>query len=88
MKHYEIRLHIKPTKIKYLGFKQRTNCFATFLLAKDFLAKSWREAAKVIIENFGDELIDLEITYCPTDEEERMRKRSKRYIVKKRYWEV
>lgn len=88
MKHYEIRLHIKPTKIKYLGFKQSTNCFATFLLAKDFLAKSWREAAKVIIENFGDELIDLEITYVPTDEEERMRKRSKRYTVKKSYWEV
>ena len=37
MKHYEIRLHIKPTEIKYLGFKQSTNCFATFLMAKDFL---------------------------------------------------
>ena len=88
MKHYKIRFHIKPTETKYLGFKQSTNCFATFLMAKDFLAKSWREAAKVIIENFGDELIDLEITYVPTDEEERIRKRSKRYIVEKRYWEV
>ena len=76
MKHYEIRLHIKPTEIKYLGFKQSTNCFATFLRTKDFEAYSWREAAKVIIENFGDELIDLEITYMPTKEEERLRKRS------------
>ncbi len=25
MKHYEIRLHIKPTEIKYLGFKQSTD---------------------------------------------------------------
>lgn len=82
MKHYEIRLHIKPTEIKYLGFKQSTNCFATFLRTKDFEACSWREAAKVIIENFGDELIDLEITYMPTKEEERLRKRSRRYIVK------
>lgn len=82
MKHYEIRLHIKPTEIKYLGFKQSTNCFATFLRTKAFEAYSWREAAKVIIENFGDELIDLEITYMPTKEEERLRKRSRRYIVK------
>ena len=82
MKHYEIRLHIKPTEIKYQGFKQSTNRFATFLRTKDFEAYSWREAAKVIIENFGDELIDLEITYMPTKEEERLRKRSRRYIVK------
>ena len=88
MKHYNIKLHIKPTDCKFVGFKQYTNCFATLLLAKDFLAKSWREAAKVIIENFGDELIDLEITFVPTDEEERMRKRSKRYTVKKSHWEV
>lgn len=81
MKHYEIRLHIKPTETKYLGFKQSTNCFATFLMAKDFLAMSWREAAKVIIENFGDEIIDLEITYEPTKEEERLGKRSRRYRV-------
>ena len=63
MKHYEIRLHIKPTEIKYLGFKQSTNCFATFLMAKDFLAASWRDAARVMTEIFGDEIIDLEITY-------------------------
>jgi hypothetical protein len=82
MKHYEIRLHIKPTEIKYLGFKQSTNCFATFLMAKDFLAASWRDAARVMTEIFGDEIIDLEITYMPTKEEERLRKRSRRYIVK------
>ena len=82
MKHYEIRLHIKQTELKYTDFKQSHNCFATFLRTKDFEADSWREAAKVIIENFGDELIDLEITYMPTKEEERLRKRSRRYIVK------
>ena len=88
MKHYEIRLHIKPTETKYLGFKQSTNCFATFLRTKDFEAYSWKEAAKVMTEIFGDEIIDLEITFVPTDEEERMRKRSKRYTVEKSYWEV
>lgn len=82
MKHYEIKLHIKPTECKYEGFKQSTNCFATFLRTKDFVAYSWREAAKAMTEIFGDEIIDLEITYMPTKEEERLGKRSRRYIVK------
>ena len=82
MKHYEIKLHIKPTECRYIGFKQSTNCFATFLRTKDFEAKSWRDVAKAMTEIFGDEIIDLEITYVPTKEEERLRKRSRRYIVK------
>ena len=81
MKHYEIRLHIKPTETKYLGFKQSTNCFATFLRTKDFEAKSWRDVAKAMSKIFGDEIIDLEITYEPTKEEERLGKRSRRYRV-------
>ena len=52
-------------------------------MAKDFLAASWRDAAMVMTEIFGEEeILALEITYEPTYEERGKRKRSRRYIVK------
>lgn len=85
MKHYEIRLYIKPTDMKYVGFYQSYNVFEnhTFIKSKDFLAKSWREAAKVMTEIFGaDEILSMDITYMPTDEERSNHMRRKHYKVK------
>ena len=44
MKHYEIRMHIKPTNIKYGGFQQSYNKFldCTFVKADNFEAETWR----------------------------------------------
>ena len=85
MKHYEIRMNIKPTEIKYEGFKQIRNQFIdrTFIKADDFEAKSWKEAAEVLSEIFGeDEILSMEITYEPTNEERSNGKRRKHYTVK------
>ena len=85
MKHYEVRMHIKPTDIKYGGFRQSYNKFrdCTFLKADDFEAKTWREAAKILTDIFGwDEILSMEITYEPTNAERSNGKRRKHYNVK------
>lgn len=85
MKHYEIRMHIKPTDIKFLGFRQSYNKFQdyTFIKADDFEAKSWKEAAEVLTEIFGENgILSMEITYEPTNEERSNGKRRKHYIIK------
>ena len=85
MKHYEVRMHIKPTDIKYGGFRQSYNKFQDYTLIKadDFEAKNWREAAKVLADIFGqDEILSMEITYEPTTAERSNGKRRKHYTFK------
>lgn len=55
MKHYEIRMRIKPTDIKYGGFRQSYNKFQnyTFVKADDFEAETWREAAEILTDILG-----------------------------------
>lgn len=85
MKHYEIRMRIKPTDIKYGGFQQSYNKFQnyTFVKASDFEAETWREAAEILTDIFGwDEILSMEITYEPTSAERSNGKRRKHYTVK------
>ena len=85
MKHYEIRMRIKPTDIKYGGFQQSYNKFQnyTFIKASDFEAETWREAAEILTDIFGrDEILSMEITYEPTSAERSNGKRRKHYTVK------
>lgn len=85
MKHYEIRMHIKPTNIKYGGFQQSYNKFldCTFVKADNFEAETWKEAAKVLTDIFGwDEILSMKITYEPTSAERSNGKRRKHYTVK------
>lgn len=85
MKHCEIRMHIKPTNIKYGGFQQSYNKFldSVFVKADDFEAKSWRETAKILTDIFGwDEILSMKITYEPTSAERSNGKRRKHYTVK------
>lgn len=85
MKHFEIRMHIKPTEVKFEGFRQSYNKFQDYTLIKadDFEAKSWKEASEVLSEIFGeDEILSMEITYEPTNEERSNGKRRKHYTVK------
>lgn len=85
MKHYEIRMRIKPTNIKYGGFRQTYNKFQnyTFVKADSFEAKTWREAAEILTDIFGwDEILSMEIIYEPTNAERSNGKRRKHYTVK------
>lgn len=85
MKHYEVKLHIRPTEIKYEGFKQSENKLAgyTFIKTDDFEAASWKEAARTLTEIFGeDEILSMEITYEPTNAERSNGKRRKHYTIK------
>ena len=85
MKHYEVRMHIKPTDIKYGGFHQSYNKLQGYSLIKadDFEAKSWREAAEILTDIFGwGEILSMEITYEPTSAERSNGKRRKHYTVK------
>lgn len=85
MKHFEVKLHIKPTEIRYEGFHQSFNKFQNYTLIKsgDFEAESWKEAARTLTEIFGeDEILSMEITYEPTNEERSAGKRRKHYTIK------
>ena len=85
MKHYEVRMHIKPTDIKYVGFRQSYNKFQGYTLIKadDFEAETWREAAEILTDIFGEgEILSMEITYEPTSAERSNGKRRKHYTVK------
>ena len=85
MKHYEIRMRINPTDVKFLGFRQSYNKFQdyTFIKADDFEAKSWKESAEVLTEIFGEnEILSMEITYEPTNKEQSNGKGRKHYTVK------
>lgn len=85
MKHYEIRMRIKPTNIKYGGFQQSYNKFQnyTFIKADNFEAETWREAAEILTDIFGwDEILSMEIIYEPTTAERSNGKRRKHYTVK------